>query len=135
MAPAAVVPVPTISPNTAVTSWSSAPITDWPSTPASFQKREALATLSKRCPLIHEDVLRDALEELNFDVDGATDLLLGVDMDEAMSDFLLKVFPQVHRQVITDRIAACFGRYFETFSSLVKEFHPYWNPRPSGLPS
>src|SRR5258706_8816150 len=56
-------------------------------------------------------------------------------MDDAMSDFLFKVFPQVPRHVITDRIAACYGRYFETFSSLVKEFHPYWNPRPSGLPS
>src|SRR5258706_8263388 len=56
-------------------------------------------------------------------------------MDDAMSDFLFKVFPQVPRQVITTRIAACYGRYFETFSSLVKEFHPYWIPRPPGFPS
>src|SRR5258706_16434959 len=135
MAPAAIAPVDTISPNTAITAWSSAPITDWPSTPTSFQKREAFATLSKRCPLVNEDVLLVALEELNFDVDSAADLLLGVDMDDAMTAFLVKVFPQVPRQVIVDRITACYGRYFETFSSLVKEFHPYWNPRPLGLPS
>src|SRR5258706_7686880 len=132
---ASAVPVTTISPNTAVTNWSSAPITDWPSTPTSFQKREALATLSKRCPLVNEDVILIALEELNFDVDSAADLLLGVDMDDAMSAFLVKVFPQVPHLVITDRIAKCYGRYFETFSSLVKEFHPYWDPRPPGLPS
>src|SRR5258706_10717781 len=81
-----------ISPNTAATNWSSAPVTDWPSTPTSFQKREALATLSKRCPLVNEDVLLVALEELNFDVDSAADLLLGVDMDHAMTAFLVKVF-------------------------------------------
>src|SRR5258706_223843 len=110
-------------------------LTAWPSTPTSFQKREALAALSKRCPLVNEDVILIALEELNFDVDSAADLLLGVDMDDAMSAFLFKVFPQVPRRVVTDRIAACYGRYFETFSSLVKEFHPYWNPRPLGSPS
>src|SRR5258706_4073683 len=129
------VTVATISPNTAITNWSSAPITDWPSTPTSFQKREALATLSKRCPLVNEDVILIALEELNFDVDSAADLLLGINMDDAMTAFLVKVFPQVPCQIIIDRIAACYGRYFETFSSLVKEFHPYWNPRPLGLPS
>src|SRR5258706_11577044 len=124
-----------ISPNTAATNWSSAPITDWPSTPTSFQKREALATLSKRCPLVNENVILIALEELNYDVDSAADLLLGVDMDDAMTAFLVKVFPQVPCQIIIDRIAKCYGRYFETFSSLVKQFHPYWNPRPPGLPS
>src|SRR5258707_6680647 len=95
-------PIATNSPNTAVTNWSSAPITDWPSTPTSFQKREALATLSKKCPLVNEDVILIALEELNFDVDSATDLLLGVGMDDAMSAFLFKVFPLVPRQVITE---------------------------------
>src|SRR5258706_675644 len=124
-----------VSPNTAITNWSSAPLTAWPSTPTSFQKREALATLSKRCPLINEDVILIALEELNFDVDSAVDLLLGIDMDDAMSAFLFKVFLQVPRRVVTDRIAACYGRYFKTFSSLVKEFHPYWHPRPLGSPS
>ncbi len=102
MTPAAVVPITTFSQNTAVSTWSSAPITDWPSTPTSFQKREALATLSKRCPLVNEDVILIALEELNFDVDSAADLLLGVDMDDAMSAFLFKVFPLVPRQVITE---------------------------------
>ena len=89
-----------ISPDTAVTTWSSAPITDWPATPTSFMKREALATLSKRCPRINEDVLLIALEEHNFDEEAASDLLLGVGMDDAMSAFLTKVFPQVPRHVI-----------------------------------
>src|SRR5258706_5818596 len=91
-----------ISPNTAITNWSSAPVTDWPATPTSFQRREALAKLSKRCPHINEDVLLIALEEHNFVVEDASDLLLGVDMDDAMSAFLVKVFPQVPRQVIND---------------------------------
>src|SRR5258706_7457936 len=135
MFPAAVDPVATISPNTAITNWSSAPISAWPATPTSHRKREALASLSKRCPLINEDVLLIALEEHNFVMDDATDLLLGVGMDDAMSAFLVKVFPQVPRHVITDRLSNCYRRYFETFTSLVKEFHPYWNPRPFALPS
>src|SRR5258706_16260947 len=100
--PAAVDPVATISPNTAITNWSSAPITDWPSTPSSFQKREALAALSKCCPLVNEEVLLIALEEHNFVVDDAADLLLGVGMDDAMSAFLVRVFPQVPHHVIND---------------------------------
>src|SRR5258706_56976 len=124
-----------ISPNTAVTNWSSTPITDWPATLTSFQKREVLASLSKRCPLINDDVLLIALEEHNFIVDDATDLLLGVGMDDAMSAFLVKVFPQVPCHVINNRLSNCYGHYFETFTSLVKEFHLYWNPRPFALPS
>src|SRR5258706_1626466 len=135
MSPAAVNPVATISPNTAITNWSSAPITDWPSTPSSFQKREALASLSKRCPLVNEEVLLIVLEEHNFVVANAADLLLGVGMDDAMSAFLIKVFPQVPCRVINDHLSTCYRRYFETFTSLVKEFHPYWNPRPLALPS
>src|SRR5258706_10440112 len=122
-------------PNTAVTNWSSPPISAWPATPTSHRKREALASLSKRCPLINEDVLLIALEEHNFVMDDATDLLLGVGMDDAMSAFLVKVFPQVPRHVITDRLSNCYRRYFETFTSLVKEFHPYWNPHPFALSS
>ncbi len=119
-----------ISPETAITTWSSAPITDWPSTPLTYQKREALADLSKCCPHVNEDVLLIALEELNYVVSDAKDLLLGVGMDDAMSSFLFGVFPQVPHLVITDRVSVCYGRYFETFTSLVKEFHPYWNPKP-----
>src|SRR5258706_6294785 len=96
---------------------------------------EALAKLFKSCPHVNEDVLLIALEEHNFVVDDATDLLLGVGMDDAMSAFLVKVFPQVPHHVINDRLSHCYGRYFETFTSLVKEFHPYWNPRPLTLPS
>src|SRR5258706_15737277 len=93
-----------VSPNTAITNWSSAPITDWPATPTSFQRREALATLSKRCPCINEDVLIIALEEHNFVVEDAADLLLGIDMDDALSAFLVKVFPKVPRAIIDDRV-------------------------------
>src|SRR5258706_13770398 len=71
---------PDASQYTAITNWSSAPITDWPATPSSYQKREALATLSLHCPHVNEDVLIIALEEHNFVVEDATNLLLGVGM-------------------------------------------------------
>src|SRR5258706_11100391 len=96
------IPIATTSQNTALTNWSSAPITDWPATPSSFQKREALATLSKRCPHVNEDMLLIALEEHNFVVEDATNLLLGVGMDDALSAFLVKVFPKVPRSIIDD---------------------------------
>src|SRR5258706_5678778 len=96
-----------VSPSTAITNWSSAPVTDWPSTPTSHLRREALAELSKRCPHINEDVLIIALEEHNFIMNDATDLLLGVGMDDALSAFLVKVFPKVPCAVIDDRISEC----------------------------
>jgi len=80
-------------------------------------------------------VLLIALEEHNFIVADAMDLLLGVGMDDAMSVFLVKVFLQVPHHVINNRLSACYRCYFETFTSLVKEFHPYWNPQPFALPS
>src|SRR5258706_1271012 len=101
------------SPNMDVVNWSSAPITDWPATPSSFQKREALATLSKRCPHVNEDVLIIALEEHNFVVEDATDLLLGVGMDDAMSAFLVKVFLGVPHSILEDRVSKGYGCYFE----------------------
>src|SRR5258706_926639 len=134
MVPASVDPIG-VSPNTAVTNWSSTPISNWPATPTSFQMREALAKLSKRCPHINEDVLIVALEEHNFIMEDATDLLLGVSMDDALTAFLVKVFPCVPRAVIDNRVSSCYRRYFKTFASLVKEFHPYWNPHPHTLPS
>src|SRR5258706_5652531 len=124
-----------ISPNTAITNWSSTPITDWPATPTSFQKREALAALSKRCPHVNIDVLLIALEEHNFVLEDASDLLLGVGMDDALTAFLVKVFPKVPRSIIDDRVSNCYSRYLDTFTSLVKEFHLYWNPHPHTVPS
>ena len=129
------IPVAMTSQNMAITNWSSAPITNWPATPSSFQMREALASLSRRCPHVNEDMLIIALEEHNFVVDDATDLLLGIGMDDAMSAFLVKVFPQVPHSIIDDQLSNCYRRYLETFTSLVKEFHPYWNPHPHALPS
>ncbi len=123
------------SPNTDIVNWSSTPITDWPATPSSFQKREALATLSKRCPHVNEDVLIIVLEEHNFVVEDATDLLLGIGMDDALTAFLVKVFLKVPRSVIDDRVSNCYGHYLETFVSLVKEFHPFWKSHPDTLPS
>src|SRR5258706_7996538 len=128
-------PITTTSQNMAITNWSSAPITDWPATPSSFQMREALATLSKHCPHVNEDMLIITLEEHNFVVDDATDLLLGIGMDDAMSAFLVKVFPKVPHSIIDDRLSNCYGHYLETFASLVREFHPYWNPHLLTLPS
>src|SRR5258706_1182661 len=129
------IPIATTSQNTAITNWSSAPITNWPATPSSFQMREALASLSRRCPHVNEDMLIITLEEHNFVVDDATDLLLGIGMDDAMSAFLVKVFPQVPHSIVDDQLSNCYRRYLETFTSLVKEFHPYWNPHPHALPS
>ena len=72
--------------------------------------REALATLSKRCPHINEDVLIITLEEHNFVVEDAMDLLLGVGMDDAMTAFLVKVFPRVPRSIICGESSGKVGR-------------------------
>src|SRR5258706_4383341 len=124
-----------VSLNTAITAWSSAPITNWPATPTSFQMREALATLSRHCPHVNEDMLIVTLEEHTFVVEDAADLLLGVGMDDAMTAFLVKVFLKVPCSVIDDRVSCCYSHYLETFASMVKEFHPYWTPHPDALPS
>src|SRR5258706_13144084 len=56
-------------------------------------------------------------------------------MDDALSAFLVKVFPKVPRSIIADRVSTCYGHYLETFTSLVKEFHLYCNPHPHTFPS
>ena len=63
-----------ISPETAITAWSSAPITDWPATPTSYTRREALLKLSKLCPKVNEDILLLALEEHDFVVNDAAEI-------------------------------------------------------------
>ena len=119
-----------ISPDTAVTSWSSAPVTDWPATPTSYAKREALANISKLCPKINEDILLLALEEHDFNVNDAMDLLTGTGMDDAMTTFLVRVFPGVNRSIIDREIAECYGRYISVFSRMVMKYHAYWKPHP-----
>ena len=119
-----------ISPDTAVTHWSSAPVTDWPATPTSFTRRNALSIISKRCPKINEDILLLALEEHDYDVDSALELLTGIGSDDAMISFLTRVFPGVPRVTIEIEIAECYGKYFDVFSRMVMKYHSYWKPHP-----
>ena len=119
-----------VSPETAITSWSSAPITDWPATPTSYTRREALLRLSKLCPKVNEDILLLALEEHDFNVNDAAELLTGVRSDDAVTSFLVKVFPGVPRQKIDEEVARSYRRYMEVFSKMVMEYHLYWRPHP-----
>ena len=129
-------PIPTqnasanVSPETAITAWSSAPITDWPATPTSYTRREALLKLSKLCPKVNEDILLLALEEHDFVVNDAAELLAGVGSDDAVTSFLVKVFPGVPREEIDTEVAKCYGRYMEVFSKMVMKYHSYWKPHP-----
>ena len=118
------------SPETVLTAWSSAPVTDWPVTPTSYTQREALLKLSKLCPKVNEDVLLLALEEHNFVVNDAAELLTGVGSDNAVTSFLVKVFPGVPRQTIDEEVARCYRRYMEVFSMMVMKYHSYWKPHP-----
>ena len=119
-----------VSPETIITAWSSAPITDWPATPTSYTRREALLKLSKMCPKVNEDILLLALEEHDFVVNEAAELLTGVRSDDAMTSFLVRVFPGVPRQTIDKEVARCYRRYMEVFSKMVMEYHLYWKPHP-----
>ena len=119
-----------VSPETIITAWSSAPITDWPATPTSYTRREALLKLSKMCLNVNEDILLLALEEHNFVVNDAAELLTGVGSDDAVTSFLVKVFPGVPRQTIDKEVAKCYRRYMEVFSKMVMEYHSYWKPHP-----
>ena len=119
-----------ISPETVLTAWSSTPITNWPATPTSYTRREALLKLSKLCLKINEDILLLALEEHDFVVSDAADLLTGVGSDDAMTSFLVKVFPGVTRQTIDEEVANCYRRYMETFLMMVMKYHSYWKPHP-----
>ena len=119
-----------ISPETVLTAWSSAPITDWPATPTLYTRREALLKLSKLCPKVNEDILLLALEEHDFVVNDAAELLTGTGSDDAMVSFLVKVFPGVPRKEIDAEVAKCYGRYMEVFSKMVMKHHSYWKPHP-----
>ena len=119
-----------ISPDTAITNWSSAPVTDWPATPTSYARREALVAISKICPKINKDILLLALEEHDFDVNDAVDLLTGTGMDDSMTTFLTRVFPGVPRVTIEIEIAECYGKYLNVFSRMVMKYHSYWKPHP-----
>ena len=119
-----------ISPDTAVTNWSSAPVTDWPATPTSYAKREALVSISKIFPRTNEDILLLALEEHDFNVNDAVDLLAGTGMDDPMTTFLVRVFPRVKREIIDREISDCYGKYLNVFLRMVMKYHDYWKPHP-----
>ena len=84
--------------------------------------------LSKLCLKVNEDILLLALEEHDFNVDDAAELLTGVGSDDAMTSFLVKVFPGVPRQKIDEEVTRSYGRYMEVFSKMVMEYHSYWKP-------
>ena len=86
--------------------------------------------LSKICPKINEDILLLALEEHDYSVNDAMDLLTGTGMDDAMTTFLVRVFPGVRRDIIDQEIADCYGRYLNVFSRMVMKYHAYWKPHP-----
>ena len=118
------------SPNTAITNWSSAPATDWPATPTSYARREALTKISRIFPRTNEDILLLVLEEHDFNVEDAVDLLAGTGMDDSMTTFLVRVFPGVKRDVIDREISDCYGKYLNVFSRMVMKYHAYWKPHP-----
>ena len=86
--------------------------------------------LSKMCPNVNEDILLLALEEHDFVVDDTAELLTGVGSDDAVTSFLVKVFPGVPRRTIDKEVARCYRRYMEVFSKMVMEYHSYWKPHP-----
>ena len=86
--------------------------------------------LSKLCPKVNEDILLLALEEHDFVVSDAAELLTGVGSDDAVTSFLVKVFPGVPRQTIDKEVAKSYGRYMEVFSTMVMKYHSYWKPHP-----
>ena len=59
-----------------------------------------------------------------------SDLNADVGSDDAMTSFLVKVFPRVSRPTIDDEVAKCYGRYMEVFSKMVMKYHSYWKPHP-----
>ena len=82
------------------------------------------------CLKINEDILLLALEEHNFIVSDAAELLTGVGSDDAVTSFLVKVFPGVPRQTIDEEVATSYRRYMEVFSTMVMKYHSYWKPHP-----
>ena len=132
--PATAPPVPAqaadVSPDTAVTNWSSANISNWPTTPTAFERRESLLKLSKKFSSVNESDLLLALELHDHNYQDAFDFLLGMGPKSEILEFLYKVFPDVPRDVVTKRARDNAGRSIATFSSLVREFHSSWRPIP-----
>ena len=120
-----------VSPDTAVTNWSSANVSNWPTTPTAFERRESLLKLIKHFSSVNESELLLALELHDHNYEKAFDFLLGMGPKSEILEFLFKVFPDVSRDVITNRARDNAGRSLPTFSSLVREFHSSWRPIPA----
>ena len=117
-----------ISPSQDLANASSAPVTDWPGTPPTSTKREALASFVKQFPGTNEDVLLLVLEEFNYDHVLAFDTIIVPTNGDAAVDSLYDAFPQVPRSVINDAWTERPGQYLHIFYSLVLEHHPLWRP-------
>lgn len=124
-------PIANISPDTAVTAWSSAQISNWPDTPMSFSKKTALSTLTRKFLLVNEDILLIALEQHNYILQDTIDTLLGLGPTSKLMTFLSQTFPDVPCTVITDCACNNAGHALATFSSPVREFHANWQPIPT----
>ena len=135
MPPAAAPPthaqIADVSPDTAITNWSSTNISNWPTTPTAFERRKSLLKLIKHFSSVNESKLLLALELHDHDYEKAFDFLLGMGPKSEILEFLFKVFPDISRDVITNRARDNAGRSLPMFSSLVREFHSSWRPIPA----
>ena len=118
-----------ISPSQDLANASSAPITDWPGTPPTSTKREALASFVKKFPGVNEDILLLILEEFNFDVNLAWDTIIPTADYDAALNSLYNAFPHVPKSTINDAWSERPGQYINVFYSLVLEHHPLWRPK------
>ena len=118
-----------ISPSQDLANSSSAPVTDWPSTPPIDRKREALSSFVKVFKHTNEDVLLLVLEEFGYDTTLAYDTIaLPVNGDAAV-DSLYGAFPQAPKSAINDAWSERPGQYLHIFYSLLLEYHPLWRPK------
>ena len=129
-------PAADVSPDTAVTNWSSANISNWPTTLTAFERWESLLKLIKIFSGVNESDLLLALEMHDHNYQDALDFLYGMGPKSEILEFLYKVFPGVPHDVIANHARDNAGRSIATFTSLVREFHSSWQPipsRPSGI--
>ena len=130
-APPATAQTADVSPDTAITNWSSANISNWPTTLTAFERCESLLKLIKHFSSVNERELLLALELHDHNYEKAFDFLLGMGPKSEVLEFLFKVFPDVSRDVITNCARDNAGHSLPTFSSLVREFHSSWRPIPA----
>ena len=118
-----------ISPSQDLANSSSAPVTDWPSTPPIDKKRAALSSFAKRFTGTNKDALLLILEEFGYDADLAYDTVVATVSYDAAIDSLYAAFPQAPKAAINDAWADWPGQYMHVFYSLLLEYHPQWRPK------